>query len=82
MRKYGQLVINRMSWLLSGALTRLVHDRACSQKIVVAPSCTAFSNKRIATLKMVGFFLLLGRSDQLVGSQMARAVFIRNSDPE
>ena len=35
MRKYGQLVISRMSWLLSGALpppppvlTRLVHNRA------------------------------------------------------
>ena len=64
-RKYGQLVMSRMSRLLSGALpppppvlTRLVRNRALSQKLVVAPSCTVFSSKLSVKAEMVGFSCL------------------------
>ena len=71
--------MSRMSRLLSGALpppppvlTRLVRNRALSQKLVVAPSCTVFSSKVSVKGRDGRFFLLVCGSDQLVGSQIAR----------
>ena len=77
-RKYGQLVMSRISRLLSDALSpppyvlaKLIRNHAWSQKLVVASSCTVFSNILSVKAETVDFFLLLDVSDQLVGGQVA-----------